>query len=395
MLVPTWHVIVADIHGNAIGELTNMQQRQFFFPLNDVCTASFRMDAMDPQAEMVIESETDLMLWRDEKLMYRGRFGATTDTLGSPMGSAAGGEPDQHTVQFSAADYRGMLGYRFVADPSPTNLGNTVYTNMDQGQIAWSMINTAESRAAGAFGITQGLVPASVARTYTATAGSLVGQDITDIGNMDQGFDWEIDPYLKFNMWPIPSLGRLTKNGRGSSQGMTLVYGDNVMACQRSFDATQYANYLRYTGGTPSGAANPLTAYSDIVSADLYEATFALRGRWEGIDSNTNLMEQASVTAAALDDLVVKAAAVPAYQLSLTPGWWDPSQLWLGDIVRVIIDHGRLTDDLTGRVTEIDIFIDDDAGGETAIVTVGPRIGSILRRMISDRNKLNQMAKMS
>ena len=380
-------MIATDIRGNAIGEVTNATARQFMFFLRDTCTASFQMDALDPQAQMIDELSTDLMLWRDSTLMYRGRFGASQDTLGSPGGgSAVSGDPDTHTVQLSAVDYRGMLGYRiFPAD--------TTYTNVDQGQIAWQMINSSETRLAGAFGITQGRVPTSIQRTITQTAGSIVEESINDLALLDNGFDWEISPTLQFNTWPIPSQGSLNQLGRGQNIGMTLNYGDNVMAAQRSLDATLYANLIRYTGGTPSGATTPLVSNVDIVTNLLYEANFNIRGRWEGIDSNTNILNQAALNAAALGDLVRRAAAIPSYTLTLTPNWWDPIQLWLGDIVSVIVNHGRLAENFVGRVSEIDIYIGDDANDETVVVTIGPRIGSLLRRLLSEHKKLEQIAK--
>jgi len=174
---------------------------------------------------------------------------------------------------------------------------------------------------------------------------------------------------------------------------MTLNYGDNVMAAQRSLDATLYANLIRYTGGTPSGATTPLVSNVDIVTNLLYEANFNIRGRWEGIDSNTNILNQAALNAAALGDLVRRAAAIPSYTLTLTPNWWDPIQLWLGDIVSVIVNHGRLAENFVGRVSEIDIYIGDDANDETVVVTIGPRIGSLLRRLLSEHKKLEQIAK--
>jgi hypothetical protein len=382
-----WHLIVADAHGNALEEVVNATARQFMFLLRDTSTVTFTMNAMDDQADAIVELQTDCILYRDTQLLYRGRFGSSSDTLGSPGGQAAGGEPDAHTVQFSAIDYRGMLAFRIIPDP------DTIYTGMAQEDIAWTMINTSETRLPGAFGVTRGTGLPSVQRTYTATAGSLVGDNINAVSQLDAGFDWAIDPTLKFNTWPIPSQGVYNQLGRGNAQGMTLVYGDNVMAAQRTRDATKYANLIRYTGGTPSGANTPLVSTVNIASNPMYEANFNLRSRWEAIDSNTNLMDQASNDAAALGDLVLRAAAIPAYTLTLTPGWWNPGILWLGDLVNVIVVHGRLNENFIGRVSEVDVYLGDDAGEETVVVTVGPLLGSLLTRVRTTERKMMQIAK--
>jgi hypothetical protein len=386
MAPAVWHIIVADGQGNAIGEITNATSRQFMFFLMDTSTVSFTMNAMDDQAGMIDELDTDCIAYRNAELLYRGRFGATNDTLGSPGGLAAGGEPDAHTVQFSAVDYRGMLAYRIQTDP------DVVYTSLDQSTIAWNMISTSETRLPGAFGITRGVTPTSVARTYTSTAGSIIGGNVEALATLDAGFDWNIDANLRFNTWPIPSLGIYNQLGRGNATGMTLVYGDNVMAAQRTLDATKYANLIRYTGGQPTSGTT-LVSYVDIATNHLYENSFTIRGRWEAIDSNTNLMTQATNDAAALGDLVIRAAAIPSYTLTLTMGWWNPDILWLGDIVNVIINHGRLDENFTGRVSEIDVYLGDDAGEENVIVTVGPRMGSLLRRISTEEKKHLQIAK--
>jgi hypothetical protein len=131
----------------------------------------------------------------------------------------------------------------------------------------------------------------------------------------------------------------------------------------------------------------------NIASNPMYEANFNLRSRWEAIDSNTNLMDQASNDAAALGDLVLRAAAIPAYTLTLTPGWWNPGILWLGDLVNVIVVHGRLNENFIGRVSEVDVYLGDDAGEETVVVTVGPLLGSLLTRVRATERKMMQIAK--
>lgn len=61
----------------------------------------------------------------------------------------------------------------------------------------------------------------------------------------------------------------------------------------------------------------------------------------------------------------------PSYTITLRQGFWEgPEHVWLGDTVRLIVDSGRLNDDVELRVTQVDITLGDD-GQETVALTVG------------------------
>jgi hypothetical protein len=384
-----WHFVVCDTHGNAIGEITNATRRQASFYLHDACNVSFTMDGMDPQADMIDEGFSDLQLYRDTQLMFRGRFGSSQDTLGSPNAGGGGGtDPDSHTVGFSAIDYRGMLGYRLAPD-SPWGPWN----NWDQGQYAWSLIELTQGlwpglpMPGGDWGITQGIWTPSTVRTMPVISpGTLIEQAINDVSNMNAGFDWEIDANLKFNIWPVPSEGIFSQLGRGQDVNVQLTYGDNVMSALRSLDTTQYANIIRYAG------AGTLVSNQDVVSLGLV-TQFGPEGRWMSEQSNTNIADQPSLDAIAIGQLIFMFSMTPSYSLTLTHGWWDPSQIWLGDIVTVNIEHGRLSESFDARVSEIDLYVGDAADEETIVITVGRRMGTLLRRLPTTEKKLEQIAK--
>jgi hypothetical protein len=377
-----WHWLVASTAGIPLGEITNATQRQVSFLLRDACYASWNMDAMDPQAAMITELQNDLLLYRGNKLMFRGRIGSTQDTLGTPNAGGGGGEPDAHTVQFSAIDYRSMLGFRVIQDPGLS------YTNVDQGLIAWDIINRSMNLPGGNWGITQGRWVSSVQRTTAQSAGTLVQGVIDDLSNLDQGFEWEIDANLKFNIWPVPTLSLYTSNGRGANNGIVLTYGDNVMAALRSVDATYYANDIRYAG------EGSIVSTTNVVAAGI-AANWGVvpQGRWTVEDSNTNITDQPTLNAAALLDLNARSGVNPNYSMTLTHGWWNPSMLWVGDVVQVVVQHGRVNESFQGRVSQIDIYQGDAASEETTVVTVGRRMGSLLRRLPTTERKLEQIAK--
>jgi hypothetical protein len=387
----SWHWFVCDTHGKMLGEITTATSRTASWFLTDACTASFTMDAMDPRAKLIKELSTDLMLYRGNELMFRGRFTDTQDTIGSPgdtSGGSAGTDPSEHTVDFNVIDYRGMLAHRIVPDNAPT------YIKQNQATIAWKIIDLNDDQV-GSWNLTKGQQidntnPPAPVRDYGPQAGTYIDQAVNDIGNLDHGFEWEIDPTMAFNTWTIPPLGNWTQLGRGQNIGMKLTYGDNVSDVQRAIDASVYANVVRYSGNISVGSTT-----TDIVKEAIYTGSFGTIGRWEIQVSNNNQNNANNLQQAALAELVKDANLIPTYQLTLTRGWWDRPQMWLGDIVTVTVHHGRLNESLQMRVTQIDLYVGDDADEEVIVVTVGPRYASLLSRIYHHDRIITQISKTS
>jgi hypothetical protein len=316
---------------------------------------------------MIAETTTDLLVYRDQTKMFRGRIGTSQDAL----------DENAHTVQWSAMDYRSMLGRRLV---SP---GNLTYTSQDQIDIAWNLISVAQGGSGGPWGITLGRQGRGIVRTIAFNSGAYVEPSITDMSNLDNGFDWEIDANLKFNSWLVPTRNIYTGLGRGQSVGLVLRYGDNVRKVTRTVDTTKFANVVRYSGSVTAGSVT-----KDIETEVLYTGAFGPQGRWESSVSNPDLTDVNAVSGAALAELTRNAILLPSYQLTLTRGWWDPTQLWLGDLVTVNIHRGRLNESWQARVSQIGLTVGDEANEENIVVTVGALLGNMLTRVKSNEKVL-------
>jgi len=379
-----WHFIVTDTAGNAIGEITNATSRTVNWYLKEAPhSVTFTMNARDPQALMIQELMTDLLVYRDgwATPLFRGRFISSQDTIGAPGGIPGGTDPNAHTVNFNAVSYKGMLDYRLIET-------NPSYTTVDQSTIAWNLIVATQALAGGNWNITRGTTPASVNRTQAFVAGSLIGDAIDSIATLNQGFDWDINPNMTFQTWPLPPLNIYTAQGRGQNIGMVLRLGDNVTNAQRTIDTTQYANVIFY-----SGASSLSPDIVDIQSQNIYGGSFGAAGRWEYADSNTNITDAATLNGAALGDLLQRGILLPTYALTLKSGFWNPSLVWLGDIVTVYVRHGRLNDNYVSRVSEVDLFISDEGNEEHIVVTVGPTPGNLLTTVKNLETTLEQVAK--
>jgi hypothetical protein len=365
---PNWGFVVWDPSTNtAIGELAAPTSRQISYQLNDASLCNFQMNGRDPQALWVLETSTDIVAIRNGHMMYRGRLGSSSDSM----------DENTHSVSFSAIDYRGMLSRRMVPG------GGLTYTNVDQATIAWNLVTAAQSGAGGNWNITRGVWTPSVNRTLTAAGGAYIDATINDLSNLDNGFDWEINAHLALNVWPVPTKNIYTGLGRGQSIGMNLTYGDNVQHAARTTYTTNFANVVRYSGSNTVGAVT-----KDIVSEAIYSASFGTQGRWETQEGNTDITSSANLDAMALAELTRTGILLPAYQLTLTKGWWDPTQLFLGDIVQVNVKSGRLNDHYQARVSQIDVYINDTSNTETVVVTVGTQVGNLLNRIVQNEKIL-------
>src|SRR5690606_2354927 len=144
----------------------------------------FEIDGRHPEALEVAELTTDLLVHWQGQLLFRGRVGATSDEVG----------PDDHRLQISAVDYRGLLDRRIVpADRS--------WTATDLTDIAWAMIQASQGQAGGGRGITRGRTEATRSVDWDVPAGTRVAEAIDDLAKQWPGWDWQISPTLEFDTW--------------------------------------------------------------------------------------------------------------------------------------------------------------------------------------------------
>ncbi|HVX20876.1 MAG TPA: PKD domain-containing protein [Acidimicrobiales bacterium] len=343
-----WQFVAADTAGTPVGELTKATSRQVSWSVNDVSTASFGINGSHPEASLVEELASDLLIYRASDtgakvLRFRGRIGASSDT-GSPAGLA---------TSFSASDYRGMLSVRQVWTGS-----TTTFATIDEADLAWTLISQSEARAAGAFGIQRGTAPTTgIVRSQQCKVGTSIATLIDNLATATPGFEWEIDPTLRFNLW-APE--------RGTDGRQVLDYGGTVASFRRTVDPSNFRNALRYVG------ANTLTPVL------LQALSFGAVGRWETQVTDSSITNQELLAAKAQAAFAQAQTVRPTWTLVLTPRWWTPDLLWLGDSVRVVIRYGRLAVNTILRVTKITVTIGDD-GGETVTITAGPVLRDLVK----------------
>jgi hypothetical protein len=337
--MPRWQLLAGPAADGPQIELTTATARKITVRLGQPCDVAFSINGRHEQAADITEFVTDIWAYRDRQLLHRGRVGTTSDDVNT----------DSHTTTVNAPDYRALLDRRHLYDGDKLS-----YVQEDQAAIAWQLIQATQGKTGGNLGITRGSGQTTgFLRDRLYTAGISTAEAITQLADLDGGFDWEIDPQLRLNLFN-PQRGRDTD--------VVLEFGGAVASFSRAVLPAEYGNAVRAIAGTDPRAPETREA------ADL-----ATRpgGRIEIERGFPDILEQSTLAARA-DYLLADAQVLrPSYTLTLAPGRYPgPQALWVGDSCIVAIRSGRLSEHDRQRVMEISFEPGAD-GDETVRVTVG------------------------
>lgn len=345
-----WDFYQMDQRSTARGQrLTRAMSKRITFSLIDPCTASFTMDGNDPDAAILDELVDDIGVYRNGKLMHRGRLVGSSDSI----------DQTKHTVNMSAIDYKGLLYRRSLAATI-----DTLTAAREQTHIAWEMLSGAQGVIGGDMGITEGRLPATgVLRGDTWERGTYVGEALDELAAREYGFEWSIDEQLKFNVhYPA----------RGQVRQFAAVYGGNVQKVNRTVDPSEYGNAVFSTSSDSTGA-------TIIVLSELENLGSAPQGRWDKLDSST-ATTTTELAQKSRGVLAASSALTPSYVLDMMTGTWTPEDCWLGDSIKVVVHRGRLHVDDYYRIQNIEISTKDD-GTEDVKLTVGQPLMSTVNRL--------------
>lgn len=324
---------------------------------------SFDADGLSPAIAGIVELETDLIVMYGSQIVFDGRVVPTQDTLTASA----------HRTQVTALDYREVLRRRAVLPGD-----QLTWANVEQSTIAWNMIQATQARAGGNLGIARGLGQATgVTRTQTNTLGDYIGDAITNLAKLNNGFEWQVTPYgfadLRLDVF-YPQ--------QGTSRGVVLAWGSGrISSITRTVDPSTFADAVYVTSSASVSGTKTLTPQY-LQAADI--ATRAEQ-RWDSV-IGTDDQTQSTLNDHATALLNQAQVVVPSYSIVFYPGaWGGPADIWLGDQVLVQIDSGRLQVNDLLRVVEMSFAISPD-NVETLTLTVGAipfrlnrKIASILK----------------
>lgn len=286
---------------------------------------------------------TDLWVWRQGTLIFRGRCVALDETI-EANGIA--------TINSQWADYRALLDRRFTGPEMrfPTGTGNTA--------IPWALINEVQSYPGGNMGITLGSVASA---TYALPApviypaGQSVGEAITSLSAVASGFEWAVGPDRVFRVWTT----------RGAHNGVILALGENVQGpMRRAWSSQDFATHVFAQGGqgtSPQTYTDPGIATNPA-------------GRWDARIGHTEVLDNTTLLAMAQGAVSTGPAARMIPALLLAHEWWQgPSHVQVGDVVTIAAPLGFTLPGLpmgSARVWEIGVSVDPSTGLETVQVAV-------------------------
>lgn len=332
---------------------------------------SFSLDCNVPEsaadAARITELVTDITIGYNNAIVFQGRTGPSGDDL----------DANTEQVTFTAYDYREVLRRRAILPGDQVSWPAT-----DPAVIAWQMIQHAQGNTGGNLGIVQGSIQSTGQDpfSYTCAVGDYVGDKITELAQMGAvGWEWQITPYgdadLRFDVF-IPD--------QGEDNGRVLAWGDTrITGIHREVNPDEYANAVLLTGDSGTQGLTPVLAEASDLAA-------RPEGRWDKV-TGTELKTQGSIAAAAAGQLARAELIQPSYTITLAPGsWGGPSDMWLGDMITLWCQAGRL--DVAGeklRIVEM-AFTIDASNQETLTLTLGARpyrlakkIPAIARRLSS------------
>ena len=313
-------------------QLTEARGRTVTWRVDGHAVAQFTIDGRSDEIDDLDPLETDLWVWRDGVLMFRGRIGPENDQI----------DGDRHLSQFTAIDYRGMLQYRTVGTSPFTR------TATAQATIAWDLVQVAQGSPSGSWGITPGVAPAGTNRDREYPPGKQILEAIEQLANVSGGFEWEVNAELVFNIWS-PT--------RGADNGVILDRGGLISTVDRNLSPADFANQVIALG---SDSTTPQQRSTAGIASDA-------RGRWEVVQSFSTIERQATLDLRA-DWLLDEASRLksPMVATFAPRRWTGRDHLWIGDTARLQVNSGRLGA-FDVRAAEIQVSCGDN-GTETVRV---------------------------
>jgi hypothetical protein len=354
-LLAGFAMAVGPRNGSPVAEVTSFDSVTIKWNLLDGPTVSFGLPGSSEEALYVSGLATDLWIFREETTWLRCRVLPVSQSWG-----AAG----EDWVRVDAVGYRQLVDARFLHAPLP-------FTDMDQGEIIWQIIEHIQAQPNGDLGITKGPVLTGIDRTRSEyVTGDSVGAIVKNLVEVIDGGVPIIGPGLTGeNELSV----RLPSQFPAHSQ--PAVWGGNCTSMERKPSA--FANSA-FVDGTSGGeeVLEPVWYDHPSIATDP-------RGRWEtALSPSTSVTRQETVYDLAVG--TVSEMSAPPYTWTLNmraDRWLTDSSYQPGHFVKVRVPATTVdpldvvpveADEVTIQVVEV--TLQASGGGATAVTVVGPEV---------------------
>lgn len=222
-----YEFIIKDKAGNTIATLDSARNRSWEVYLNRSGSASFNVNLSDPKLnqDTLLLGSKELYIYRDGVLVWGGELSYSRSNLIT-------GE-----MLVTAKGFFDLLSKKITG----TSASPRTFSSTDLSQIAWTLIDEAQTGSNASFGITQGTLATSrnADRSYEYKTVKEAIEGLTNL-NIQQGIDFEIDANKQFSTF-YPQKG--TQKG-----DIVFEYGRNIIDLGETLDATDMANQVIVLG---------------------------------------------------------------------------------------------------------------------------------------------------
>jgi len=324
--------------GDTLGELP-AANRDFKVYLNLPGSASFDVGLKYEKlgTQQLVDSidpwRTYLKVMRDTRAMFGGEIQFPKSVLNAST----------QKITCPAIGYQALFEDRLTAD-------SITYTGIDQGAIAWALINDSQTKAHGDFGITQGTITTGILRDRTYESKN-IKEAIEELAACEDGFDFCIEADKVFQVF-YPMRGTQLGN-------FVFEYGKNIIEVTE--DLLKPIN-MAFVLGAGEGENMLRTTVSDAASISLYQNR-------ETLLSLKDVSEQDTLVERGQD--FINENALPKKLIGLKVNAENDPELgsyWLGDKICVKVDCGRMQIDGYRRIYGIEVNIDDDGKEDVTVI---------------------------
>ena len=378
-----------------ITELPNARSRRLEQKLNDSATLTFTLDGHAPEAEAVEELQTEIMAWRAGVPYFRGIVAQSQDSLSEQT----------HTVTFTCHDLFAMVQRRYLTRPL-----NWADPGISQDAVVEALLNAAvnlqpsgptpptflpgsflplEVATVGGDGSPRAVGGPNRVRQYAGQ--SNVGQLITDLSAVIDGFDFDVAP-SGADMGNADDHLRVFYPSQGEARLEPMEWGGALATVSRSVNSADYANFWRVIGNSGTSEPDAPQVAAEIWNDDAIWNPDAPVGTWQNIEAASDVTDPGTLAEHAAGDLNKSGVLEPSYTVGLRPGAYAENTLNMGDTIPIVIRSGRLDVSTTVRIVGRDFAISDD-GAEDVSLTVGRPLTSLVDMLTATAADVQALAR--
>lgn len=337
--------------------LTDFTTMRLVHNLMNGPSAAFSMPALSTAAQQISGRATDLWVYRQGVLWQRLRILDPAQSWGEDSGS---------TVDIIAVGYGQLVAARYIiAGPGLPAAVAPSFVNIDQGAIAWGLVQHTQAQNGGDLGITQGTILTGQLRDRTEyRVGDNIGPLLANLARVENGVSVSVDAYKVFT-------ARLFDDY--PSRPDPIVLGVNARA-------------MAVGGGVPYANVAGAIGSRDVTTPTFVETDDLLtdpRGRWETVDtSHTDVIVQATVDSYASGLLAERRHPPRQWTIVLDPSWFFDlgSSYAEGEFVRVVVPVSSVAEigppsDALAQITEVQIT--EDETGAVVVTVAAVELASI------------------